>query len=62
MSKTKIIDVCIVGAGASGSVIASELSKKGLSVVCIEAGPKRLPVNDFASDELEMEKLFWNDP
>ena len=56
------IDVCIVGMGASGSVIAAELSKAGLTVVGLDAGPLREPKRDFASDELEAEKLFWNDP
>ena len=62
MTKTKKVDVCIVGAGASGSIIASELSRRGLKVVCLEAGPHFLPERDFSSDELEMEKLYWNDP
>lgn len=58
----KNVDVCIVGTGASGSVLASQLAQAGLSVVCLDAGPLREPKRDFASDELEMEKLFWNDP
>jgi choline dehydrogenase-like flavoprotein len=56
------IDVCIVGMGASGSVLAAELSKAGMKVVSLDAGPLREPKRDFASDELEAEKLFWNDP
>jgi choline dehydrogenase-like flavoprotein len=60
--KTEIVDVCIVGTGAAGSVIAAELSKAGFSCVCLDAGPLREPKRDFASDELEMEKLYWNDP
>ncbi|MFD1738985.1 GMC family oxidoreductase [Bacillus salitolerans] len=59
---TEMADICIVGMGASGSVIASELSKAGAKVVCLDAGPIREPKRDFASDELEAEKLFWNDP
>lgn len=55
------VDVCIVGAGAAGGVLAYILSRAGLSVVVIEAGPFWDPATDFASDELEMTKLGWQD-
>lgn len=54
-------DVCIVGAGAAGGVLAYELSKAGLDVVVIEAGPFWNPQTDFASDELTMQGLGWQD-
>ena len=54
-------DICIVGAGAAGGVLAYELSKAGLKVVVIEAGPFWNPQTDFASDELAMQSLAWND-
>ncbi|MFC4769648.1 GMC family oxidoreductase [Effusibacillus consociatus] len=54
-------DVCIVGAGAAGGVLAHELSKAGLKVVVIEAGPFWNPQTDFASDELSMLQLGWQD-
>lgn len=54
-------DVCIVGAGAAGGVLAYELSKAGFKVVVIEAGPFWNPQTDFASDELSMQSLAWND-
>lgn len=54
-------DVCIVGAGAAGGVLAYELSKAGLKVVIIEAGPFWNPQTDFASDELSMQQLGWQD-
>jgi len=54
-------DVCIVGAGAAGGVLAYELSKQGLDVVMIEAGPFWNPQTDFASDELSMTRLGWQD-
>lgn len=54
-------DVCIVGAGAAGGVLAHELSKTGLNVVVIEAGPFWDPQTDFASDELSMTCLGWQD-
>lgn len=54
-------DVCIVGAGAAGGVLAYELAKAGLRVVVIEAGPFWDPETDFASDELSMRKLAWQE-
>lgn len=54
-------DVCIVGAGAAGSVLAYELAKAGLRVVVIEAGPFWDPQSDFASDELSMRRLAWQE-
>jgi len=54
-------DVCIVGAGAAGGVLAYELSKAGLRVVVIEAGPYWNTQRDFASDELTMARLGWQD-
>lgn len=54
-------DICIVGAGAAGGVLAYELSKSGLKVVVIEAGPFWNPQTDFASDELSMTHLGWQD-
>jgi choline dehydrogenase-like flavoprotein len=54
-------DVVIVGAGAAGGVLAYELSSAGLKVVVIEAGPFWNPQSDFASDELTMQHLGWQD-
>ena len=45
-------DVVIVGAGASGGIIAAELAKAGTKVIALERGP-RLKTEDFMShDEL----------
>ncbi|UFJ40937.1 GMC family oxidoreductase [Brevibacillus humidisoli] len=52
-------DICIVGAGAAGGVLAYELAKAGLKVVVIEAGPYWNPQTDFASDELATRRLGW---
>ena len=32
------VDVCIIGSGAGGSLVALELARKGLSVVVLEEG------------------------
>ncbi|WP_019120505.1 GMC family oxidoreductase [Brevibacillus massiliensis] len=55
------VDVVIVGAGASGGVLAKELSEAGMSVVVLDAGPFRDPQKDFASDELSMKNLGWQE-
>ncbi|WP_274651266.1 GMC family oxidoreductase [Paenibacillus humicola] len=55
------VDVVIVGAGAAGGVLAKELSEAGMSVVVLDAGPFRDPQKDFASDELAMKSLGWQD-
>src|SRR5690606_7146493 len=54
-------DVCIVGAGAAGGGLADICARAGLKVVVIEAGPFWDPERDFASDELAMERLGWQD-
>jgi choline dehydrogenase-like flavoprotein len=49
-------DVAIVGSGFAGSLIAYELSKKGIKVVILEAGPGVPPnINDYM-------KRFYNSP
>lgn len=55
------VDVCIVGAGAAGGVLAQRLASAGLDVVVIEAGPYWDPATDFASDELAMQELGWQE-
>lgn len=57
----EVVDVVIVGAGAAGGVLAKELSEAGMSVVVLDAGPFRDPQKDFASDELSMKQLGWQD-
>jgi gluconate 2-dehydrogenase alpha chain len=44
-------DVVIIGLGAAGSIAALELSKHGLEVIGLEAGPWRT-IKDFPSDEI----------
>lgn len=55
------VDVCIVGAGASGSVVGAKLAEAGFSVVILDAGPHWDPTRDFVSDEQASYRLFWTD-
>ena len=52
-------DVCIVGSGAGGSVIASVLSRAGFKVLVLEKGAYNTP-EDFDQQEYNMvRKLYW---
>jgi choline dehydrogenase-like flavoprotein len=55
------VDFAIVGSGAGGATLACALAEAGFSVVVLEAGPFWRPLEDFASDELEQQKLYWTD-
>jgi choline dehydrogenase-like flavoprotein len=55
------VDFAIVGAGAGGATLACSLAGKGFSVICFDAGPYWRPLEDFASDETEQQKLYWTD-
>ncbi len=53
-------DVCVIGSGAGGAVVAKELAEAGLSVVILEAGENHNP-STFGSYEPEMlRRLFWD--
>ena len=52
-------DFAIIGTGAGGGVLAAKLAEAGFSVVALDAGPFWRPLEDFASDEREQDKLFW---
>ena len=53
------VDFAIVGTGAGGGTLACMLAEAGFSVVALDAGPFWRPLEDFASDEYEQEKLYW---
>jgi choline dehydrogenase-like flavoprotein len=53
------VDLCIVGAGAGGSVLAQRLARKGWRVVILEAGPFWHPDEDWVSDEAGSHHLYW---
>ena len=55
------VDFLIVGTGAGGGTLAARLAEHGFSVVALEAGPYFRPLDDFASDESEQDKLYWLD-
>ena len=55
------VDFAIVGTGAGGGTLACRLAEKGFSVVALDAGPFFRPMEDFASDETEQNKLYWMD-
>lgn len=53
--------VVIIGSGAGGGTLGHALAKKGIDVVCLEAGP-RLTLADIENDNGRMfEKLTWLD-
>lgn len=56
------VDFAIVGTGAGGGTLAYKLAKAGFRVVAFDAGPFWRPLDDFASDEEEQQKLYWTDP
>ncbi|RTL72975.1 MAG: GMC family oxidoreductase [Hyphomicrobiales bacterium] len=46
---------------AGGATLAAKLAEAGFSVVALDAGPYWRPLEDFASDETEQQKLYWSD-
>ncbi len=53
-------DVCVIGSGAGGAVVAKELSEKGRSVVLLEEGGY-FSINDFGREAVEItEKIYHN--
>ena len=61
-TKMKQVDAVMVGMGWTGSIMARELTKAGLSVVGLERGANRTPREDFAlpgiRDELKYRLRF----
>ncbi len=55
------VDFVIIGTGAGGGTLAARLAEQGFSVIALEAGSYFRPLDDFASDETEQNKLYWLD-
>ncbi len=59
--ETEPVDFAVVGTGAGGGPLIARLAEQGFSVVGFDAGPWFRPLEEFASDETEQDKLYWND-
>lgn len=55
----EIVDILIIGAGASGAVASWSLSEKNLSIMCIEQGD-RMDASDYPSTKRNWEILKQN--
>jgi choline dehydrogenase-like flavoprotein len=55
-----VVDFAIVGTGAGGGTLTYKLASAGFRVVAFDAGPFWRPLEDFASDEKEQQKLYWS--
>jgi choline dehydrogenase-like flavoprotein len=56
-----VVDFAIVGTGAGGGTLTYKLAAHGFRVVAFDAGPFWRPLEDFASDEKEQQKLYWRE-
>ena len=59
-SPDEVVDAVVIGTGAGGAPIMARLAAAGLSVVALEAG-ESMNYREFATDERDQNKLFWND-
>ncbi len=59
--ETEPVDFAIVGTGAGGGTLACKLAEYGFSVVAFDAGAWWRPLEEFASDEVHQQKLYWTD-
>ncbi len=55
-------DVCVVGLGASGGVIAAACAEAGLRVIAIEAGAATVRASTDERAFQSRRELFWNEP
>jgi choline dehydrogenase-like flavoprotein len=53
-------DVCVVGAGAGGAVVAAELAEGGAKVVVLEQGPEH-DADEFSARPVEMMAKLYRD-
>ena len=59
--QNEAVDFAIIGTGAGGGTLAARLAELGFSVIAFDSGPYFRPLDDFASDETEQNKLYWLD-
>ncbi len=52
-------DVCIIGSGSGGGVVAKELAERGLNVVLFEAGRRYDPIRDYTSSRPDWYTANW---
>ncbi len=55
MSKDRETDICIIGSGAGGAVVAYALGNAGFSVTVLEAGPRYKP-SDYHTNKKDWER------
>ena len=61
-AESEIVDAVVIGTGAGGAPLLAKLAAAGRTVVALEAGkwwPG--PGVEFATDELDAAKIYWND-
>ncbi len=60
MSERLQADVCVVGAGAGGAVVAAELAEGGASVIVLDEGPRH-DADDFSARPPQMLARLYRD-
>ncbi len=56
----KTVDVCVIGSGAGGAVVAKELAQKGFDVALLEEG-SRFTTKNFNQDPGDMMAMMYRD-
>ena len=57
---SELVDILIIGAGASGAAAAWSLSKSNISIICLEQG-ERMEATDYPSTRKNWEVLGQTD-
>ena len=53
-------DLCVIGAGAGGAMVAMVAAEAGLSVVVLEAGEFLTPADMVQREEVMFPRLYWD--
>jgi choline dehydrogenase-like flavoprotein len=59
---TRTFDVLIVGAGATGALVALRMAENGLTVAVLEAGPRFSGHSALQNAEANAGKIMWSEP